>query len=383
MKITIFALHLGFGGVEKYVITIANMLCKKYEVEIVSTYKVLESPSFPVDKRIRISYLIEDLKPNKEKFKKAIHSKKFLSIVREGFVSLKILILRKKRNIQAIKKCKADVIISTRIFHNKLIQKYAAKNIIKIATEHNHHNNDKKYIDKLVHSCNHFDYMLPISKELTTFYQKYLENVEVRYIPFCIDEPKDLPLTKNDESKMTFISVGRISKEKGVLDLIDIFYEIWQKIPDAFLHIVGDGALMSLVKNKVKEYKLEDYVCIHGYLYKDQINNLYSLSNVFLMTSFTESFGFVLLEAMSFGLPCIAFDSAQGANEIIKNGINGYLIKNRNKAVYVKTAIDLVENKKQLEDMNENARFRAMDFSCENTEKEWLHLMSEIEDTKL
>ena len=49
------------------------------------------------------------------------------------------------------------------------------------------------------------------------------------------------------------------------------------------------------------------------------------------MTSYSESFGLVLLEAASFGLPLIAFDSAEGAKEIIQNGQNGYLIQNRNK----------------------------------------------------
>ena len=42
MKITIYALHLGVGGVEKYVITLANMLVAEHEVEIVSTYRIQE-----------------------------------------------------------------------------------------------------------------------------------------------------------------------------------------------------------------------------------------------------------------------------------------------------------------------------------------------------
>ena len=48
------------------------------------------------------------------------------------------------------------------------------------------------------------------------------------------------------------------------------------------------------------------------------------------MTSHTESFGIVLLQAMSHGVPCIAFDSAEGARELINSGMNGYLIKRRN-----------------------------------------------------
>ena len=62
------------------------------------------------------------------------------------------------------------------------------------------------------------------------------------------------------------------------------------------------------------------------------------------MTSYTESFGIVLLEAQSMALPCIAFSSAEGANEIINSGSNGYLIKNRNFAAYIKKVEDLIED---------------------------------------
>ena len=64
------------------------------------------------------------------------------------------------------------------------------------------------------------------------------------------------------------------------------------------------------------------------------------------MTSFTESFGIVLIEAMSHGLPCVAFNSAEGANELINSGENGYLIKSRNHDAYIKKVIDLIEDKK-------------------------------------
>ena len=83
--------------------------------------------------------------------------------------------------------------------------------------------------------------------------------------------------------------------------------------------------------NKVKEYSLQNNVIIHGYKDKEFINKQLSSSSIYVMASHEESFGLVLIEAQSFALPCIAFDSAKGACEIIDDKVNGYLIKDRSK----------------------------------------------------
>lgn len=377
MKITFMALHLGFGGVEKYIITIANMLCEKYDVEIVATYKMSERPSFSLDDRVQVKYLLESLRPNKKELGCALKCKNLVKIIKESYRSYKILSFKKSRNIKAIQSLDCDVVISTRDFHNELIQKYANDKIVKITSEHNHHNNDEKYINRIVKSCNGFDYMLPISKELTLFYQEKLEGVDVRYIPFCIEKPS--VVSNPTFEKPVFISVGRLSPEKGTFELINIFEKIHNKQDDAILHLVGDGPLMDDVKNKIKQKKLENNVNIHGFLRRNEIEQLYSESSIYLMTSYTESFGFVLLEAMSCGLPCVAFDSAQGANEIIKNEENGYLIADRNDELYVDIVLDLYVDKVQMKQMSKCAKECVNEYSYENTRNGWLALMNEIE----
>ena len=76
--------------------------------------------------------------------------------------------------IKEIKRIDADIIISTRLLFNSWLGKYAKKDIIKIATEHNHHNNDKKYINDLVKSITNFDYFILCTKELYDYYKENL-----------------------------------------------------------------------------------------------------------------------------------------------------------------------------------------------------------------
>jgi hypothetical protein len=73
-KITILALHLGYGGIEQYISSLCKMLDNDYEIEIISTYKVLDKPAFTFNKNIKITYLM-DFGPNKQALKESL--KKF------------------------------------------------------------------------------------------------------------------------------------------------------------------------------------------------------------------------------------------------------------------------------------------------------------------
>ena len=65
-KVTILALHLGYGGIENVISTLSNTLSSKYDVEIISTYKLYNEPAYKLDEKVKVTYLKEDLKPNKK-----------------------------------------------------------------------------------------------------------------------------------------------------------------------------------------------------------------------------------------------------------------------------------------------------------------------------
>ena len=67
-KVAILSLHLGYGGIEKTIVTLANMLCSNYEVEIVCCYQLYEKSAFAVDERVNVTFLNPGLKPNRELF---------------------------------------------------------------------------------------------------------------------------------------------------------------------------------------------------------------------------------------------------------------------------------------------------------------------------
>lgn len=368
-KISILSLHLNYGGIERAVVSLANYLCKFYDVEIACTYKINEESSFKLDKKVNVKYLT-DVVPNKKEFKKALKSFKLITAFKEGLKSIKILNLRKKSMIEYISNTDSDVIISTRDLFNNLLSKYK-KNQLTIGWEHNHHHGDMKYAKKIVNSVKSLDYFVLVSNNLKEFYEKELPNTKCVYIPNTLDS---ISKTVSNLKEKRLVSVGRLSKEKGYIDLLDMSKTIFKDNKDWHLDIVGDGSERETLEKYIKDNNLSKNVTLHGFRDKDYINKLLSKSSIYLMTSYTESFGIVLIEAMNYGLPLVAFDQAEGAREIITKK-NGYLIDNRDKSKYIEKVNELINDYDLRVKLGTEGKKDSLDYDPEIVYKKWIDLI--------
>lgn len=368
-KVTILALHLGYGGIERAITDLANSLVNDYIVEVVSTYKVYDEPVNKLDRRVKVVYL-SDLKPNKKEFKSALKRLRFISAFKEGIKSLKILKLKKSLMIEFIKSCDSDVIISTRDIHNTWLGLYGRDGVVKIGWEHNHHHGNMKYAERIIKSCENLDYFVLVSKDLSEFYKTRIKP-KCLYIPNLVSKADKI----SDLKSKNIVSIGRLSKEKGFIDLIDVFALVHMAYPDWKLNIIGDGEEKDKIINRINKYGLNDSVIMHGFLDKDRVGEVLSDSSIYVMTSFTESFGIVLLEAFSYGVPCVAFDSAEGANEIITNNWDGYLIQDRNVDEMAKRICRMIQNYGRRYIMGQNAIDKANKYSLEEVREKWIKIL--------
>lgn len=368
-RVTILALHLGYGGIERAITDLANSLVDDYIVNIVSTYKVYEKPVNKLDRRVKVNYLT-DLRPNKKEFKSALKRFKIISVFKEGLKSIKILKLKKELMINYIKSCDSDVIISTRDIHNEWLGLYGSDKSLKIGWEHNHHHGNDKYANKVIESVKNLDYFVLVSKDLTDFYKD-------KVVPKCVYIPNLVEKSdvQSDLQGKNLVSIGRLSSEKGFSDLIDVFALVHLKYPDWKLNIIGDGEDKDKLLSKISKYGLNDSVILHGFLNKKQINKVLSKSSIYMMTSFTESFGIVLLEAFSYGIPCVAFDCAEGAKELISNNWDGYLIKNRDHDEMAKRVCNLIDKYGRRYIMGQNGLKKSLKYSLEEVKGKWIKII--------
>lgn len=364
-KVTLLSLHLRVGGIEKAICSLANMLVDDYDVEIVNVYKLCE-PSFYIDERVKITYLSTDLQPNKEEFTYAIKNKRFIKIIIEGFKALRVVLKKRSLIKHAAKDNDGDIIISTTLAFNKRFSKYQ-KNKLLIAWEHCHPDRDPKYPKKVYKAVKRFDLFIPASKSIYDYYKEYLTGPQCLYLPLCID---DIPSERAMLNTNQITVMGRLSKEKAYDDMLRVFKKVLDQNPDAILNIVGDGDERSSLSILADQLEISESVIFHGNTVGDKKDEIMKNTSVFVTTSHYESFGLVLLEAMSYGIPCVSFDSAKGSLDIIDDGKDGFIIKDRNLDDMASKIVELMN--KTTKTLQNNAIKKAKQYSYNNVRKQWL-----------
>lgn len=179
--------------------------------------------------------------------------------------------------------------------------------------------------------------------------------------------------TASLQSKKAIV-VARNSYEKGLDRLLLIWKIIILKHPDWTLDVYTND-ISSLEKQAV-ELKLFSNINYHNFV--KNIENKYLESSLYIMTSRTEGFPMVLLEAMTLGLPCVAFDCPSGLNSIIKNGKNGFLIPDDNIDLFAKKIFFLIENDKERFKFGTNAKEVMKDFSVDKIMQQWQQLLETL-----
>ena len=109
--------------------------------------------------------------------------------------------------------------------------------------------------------------------------------------------------------------------------------------------------------------------------HSEVLDELYK-SSIFIMTSISEGLPMVLLEAMSIGLPCIAYETRSGVSDIISNNVDGFVIKNRDQDEMIKKLEELMNNVKLRKEMGKKALEKAKQFSKEEITNKWIDFIN-------
>ncbi|MBN8048526.1 glycosyltransferase [Paraclostridium bifermentans] len=306
------------GGVEKVAMTVANDLANRgIEVEIVYMRKGRNTDENCFDKRVKFKQLTSE------------KSSKCIGEIREYL---------KSSNIDAI------ISFGRHINNSLMLASVGLKSKpTLVLTEHGNprmaeslaKNNISKFKIKLTNKLSKIlykkaDRIVAVSNSLGEILREEIKNckIDVIYNPvidenFYIKSEKyinEFPYTQS--IKPIVVTVGRLSEVKNHKLLIDAF-KIVLESRDAYLVLVGDGELEGELLKKIQNLGLENNIFILGY--KENPYPYIKQADTFVLSSKTESFGLVLVEALALNTNVVSTDCEVGPREILQDGKFGLL----------------------------------------------------------
>jgi glycosyltransferase involved in cell wall biosynthesis len=159
--------------------------------------------------------------------------------------------------------------------------------------------------------------------------------------------------------------VGRLAAEKNLELVVQSYQQIRQSVPNSKLVFVGDGPYRSTLQERCPDAVFAGFQTGHD------LASHYASADLFLFPSLTETFGNVTLEAMSSGLPVVAYEHA-AAKELITPSRHGALAQAGNADHFLAQAMLLASNPALREDMRLHVRNRAMEMG-------WSAIMDKLE----
>lgn len=172
--------------------------------------------------------------------------------------------------------------------------------------------------------------------------------------------------------------VGRLSKVKGILNLIEAMPFVLKGRVDTSFVICGEGGLVNEVEKIIKAEGVEAHVRSIGWVAHQDVPQYLNELKLLVLPSFTEGLPNVILEAMACGTPVLA--TRVGAiPDIIKDGETGFLLKSNDPKHIADKIVELLNKPELLEKVSENAyEWVRQNFSKEKTIKLWQEILQQL-----
>ncbi|MFX1375554.1 MAG: glycosyltransferase [Promethearchaeota archaeon] len=322
---------------------------------------------------------------------------KYYSIKEKHKIIAAFLRFFKLSNI--IKSISPDIIFTTMNYTSfwiipiKYLFKINAPLIININTNPNSHYKKKfyfKFLIRFLYPLKKVEAIAPVSNGIKEILVNNYKIDKTKIIPiytgidlrkikqFSKEKIDDYESMFQNSEILKFITVGRLSGEKGHKYLIEAFAKVKKEIPNSKLFILGEGPLKPQLERQVRINHLENDVFLLGF--KNNPYKYISKANIFVLSSLHEGLPWALIEALACHLPIISTNCETGPKEILANGKYGILTKVADSSDLAEKMISLAKDKNSRESFSRKSIDRIVIFKKERFIQNWVNLINEILD---
>jgi glycosyltransferase involved in cell wall biosynthesis len=368
------------GGMERAITIKANYLAEAsgYDVSIVTTEQMGRPIFYPLSEKVHLHHLDIGIHENfgKESYPRKVVSRYLKT--KEYKKKLKALLFE----------IKPDITISTlgldigfinqlkdgslkigelhfpgnfrQLMANKLSKDFISNLVAKLRTQ------------ELKRKCALLDRLVVLThEEKASWKQLYTVSVIPNPLPFY-------PETQSPLMNKQAIAVGRLAYEKGFDMLIDAWRIVSDKHPDWKLNLFGNGNQKQNLLQRIADKGLENVIKIHEPT--DAIQSRYLEHSLFVFSSrYLDALPMVLIEAMASGLPLVSFNSPCGPKDLIRDGVNGFLVETGDIDTFSEKIIALIESQTLRQSMGKAAKEFAGNYKIETVMAQWINLFEMLE----
>jgi L-malate glycosyltransferase len=197
--------------------------------------------------------------------------------------------------------------------------------------------------------------VIAISKACADELRLFYGITDLEIIHNAVDTKFFCPPNYKDNKSPYILYAGRLSAEKGLIDLVKSSAYVCKKYPNFKFFIAGNGPLERHLKKLVSNLELESNFFFAGNVNHKKLLEYYQNATVYVLPSYREGLPTTLLEAMSCGVPVVA-TAISGISDLIDNLKTGLLVPPNNPEKLAKAILALIEDNKLREEIGSNAR---------------------------
>lgn len=348
------------GGIEKAIISTANLLQEKeYRVTLLIT-DITAACFYEVDKRIHISKLDVN----------------FGIDIKGNALTRKVKMVKDIATLKSwFKVSNADIIITTE-YHLSVISILSGlqKRFRIYSWEHHHkyalRRNSfwRKLVDLTYPKLSGIICLNDEEKELFSKLNNHIITIP-NFVP--VQSSYIVALT----NAKRILTVARLNYTKGIDRLLEVARLVLHQDNNIIWKVIGDGEGKSFIQQYINENNLSHQLIIEEPKSND-LSDEYRSADIFVLTSRFECFPMTLLEAMSYSIPCIAFDCDTGPRHIIRNGVNGLLVENGDIDLMAELIMEVLSYENYREELAKQAQIDSRSFSPDRIYLLWDKLLS-------
>jgi glycosyltransferase involved in cell wall biosynthesis len=374
------------GGTARTTLDTASRLADRHDVEVVSVNRHQGEAVFHVDPRVRVRWLVDKREVGGRNVAVTIPGRagpvvrrlalipSVLELV-SGNLDRRFSVLSDIRLRREIRSMRDGLLIGTRPSLNLAIARFARPSVYTLGQEHQYLEHWRPSVRRAIgRAYPRLDAVTGLTPADAASYRALLPaGVLVADMPNAAPE---VGTARSDLSSTVVATVGRLVPQKGFDLLVDAFRIVSDRHPDWSLRIYGTGPQRQALARQIKAARLKRKVTLKGF--SSSLPDELAQASIFAMSSRFEGFSLALVEAMSVGLPPVAFACPQGPVEIINHGVDGLLIPPEDVTAFAEAICWLIEEPARRAEIAAAARRRADTYSAHAVSERWERLIADL-----